>query len=729
MSHPSLLTAVHDVLVHSALPVQAVESAHPLSTEYTAVTAQLGTVINTTHRLNHALNQLNDLSLSENATKFVALMKEHAALTSSINQSAAASASFLSLLRGDNRAVYPDTSPPHPAKIAEWGRNLGMEVFVDGSTTVLAGKVLVLDIDINDHVAVKTSFANNTNSNGNSSAAPELDAFLAREVTRWINAARRAAGIDMAVGHSREDPAVEAARCSRAIQEHLRYLMMLDGLAASDNEKGLRWFMEPTVVSDHIRKQVASPQTQTLDKFLIQHALPMPFLVTPSLSFLVWLSPRGYLQLLRSSPSSKQSSVWNTDISIAHLKTSLLDTIEDDATIATLRLVPSAEVAQSKMNLSDVPGDYALLTAPSQTWVLDFTAKLPHNGVVMCQHRMRVIQGIVESRPIDLISMGSMSSIGSMSSLGNMSNMNFGEFGMASSQTNGSGGTGRSWVDLLVNKNLSAEYYTATYKSPNDTHPPLHLRLLAPVEPGFLLQRVPVRSVKQVSRVLEVVREQCWLNESLSILQWSPETQVLQSTHQPLNTEQGMQPGDMASTSLLASVLAGTIVPQYIPVNVYLPSSALSALSQPVDPFTSQHSGLGMGPPASAGSSSGASLFGPGDLEMEMEMDIPGLSMSMGGSVDMDLGMDLSTSADSMQQSHGPETCPPPMIVLTSPRPVPRNGLVEMRVTLGEGHANSVVGENGIWVEASPGVETAYMSEVVRRGGVWSLPGRVWNKG
>ncbi|KAG1777656.1 hypothetical protein EV702DRAFT_1099812 [Suillus placidus] len=723
MSHPSLLTAVHDVLVQSALPVQATESAHPLSIEYTTVTAQLGAVINTTHRLNHALSQLNDLPLGENATKFVALMKEHTALTSSINQSAAASASLSSLLRGDNRAIYPDTSPPHPAKIAEWGRNLGMEVFVDGSTTVLAGKVLVLDVDINDHVAVKTSFANNTNSNGNSSAAPELDAFLAREVTRWINAARCAAGIDTAVGYSREDPAIEAARRSRAIQEHLRYLMTLDGLAAAENEKGLRWFMEPVVVSDHIRKQVVSPRMQTLDKFLTQHALPLPFLVTPSLSFMVWLSPRGYLQLLRSSPPSKQSSLWNIDVPIAHLKTSLLDILED-VTIATLRLVPCAEVAKSKINSSDVPGDHTLLSAPSQMWVLDFTAKLPQNGVVMCQNRMRVIQGIIESRPIDLISMGSMSSMGSISSLGNMSNINFGEFGVAS--TNGSGGAGRSWVDLLVNKNSSAEYYTATYKSPNDIHPPLHLRLLAPLEPGFLLQRVPVKSVMQVSRVLEVVREQCWLNESLSILQWSPETQVLQSPQRLSNAQQGTQPEDTASTTLLASVLAGTVAPQSIPVNVYLPFSPLSALSQPADPFTSQHSGLGMGPPASAGSSSGASLFGPGDLEMEM--DIPGLSMSMGGSVDMDLGIDLSTSAGPMQQPHGPETCPPPMIVLTSPRPVPRNGLVEIRVTLGEGHG-SAVGENGVWVEASPGVETGYMSDVVRRGGVWSLPGRVWNKG
>jgi len=187
-----------------------------------------------------------------------------------------------------------------------------------------------------------------------------------------------------------------------------------------------------------------------------------------------------------------------------------------------------------------------------------------------------------------------------------------------------------------------------------------------------------------------------------------------------------MQPEGAVSSDLLASVLAGTAAPHSIPVNVYLPSNALSLFSQPAAPFTAQHSGLGMAPPASAGSSSG-SLFGPGDLEMDME--IPGLSMSMGGSVgvDMDLGMDLTTPADSiMRQQRGPETCPPPVIVLSSPRPH-KSGLIEIRVTLAGMHG-STVGENAVRVEASPGVETSYMPDVVRRGGVWSLPGRVWGR-
>ena len=35
-------------------------------------------------------------------------------------------------------------------------------------------------------------------------------------------------------------------------------------------------------------------------------------------------------------------------------------------------------------------------------------------------------------------------------------------------------------------------------------HPPLQLRLLVPEEPGFLLERVPVHSMREVWGILEV---------------------------------------------------------------------------------------------------------------------------------------------------------------------------------------------------------------------------------
>jgi hypothetical protein len=54
-------------------------------------------------------------------------------------------------------------------------------------------------------------------------------------------------------------------------------------------------------------------------------------------------------------------------------------------------------------------------------------------------------------------------------------------------------------------------------------HPPLRLTLTAPDEPGFLLERVQVYNMQEVWAVLEIVREQCWLNELLNGIAWMPE--------------------------------------------------------------------------------------------------------------------------------------------------------------------------------------------------------------
>jgi hypothetical protein len=40
--------------------------------------------------------------------------------------------------------------------------------------------------------------------------------------------------------------------------------------------------------------------------------------------------------------------------------------------------------------------------------------------------------------------------------------------------------------------------------SPTSAHPPLQLRLTAPEEPGFRLEKVPVHSMKEVWGILEV---------------------------------------------------------------------------------------------------------------------------------------------------------------------------------------------------------------------------------
>jgi len=84
---------------------------------------------------------------------------------------------------------------------------------------------------------------------------------------------------------------------------------------------------------------------------------------------------------------------------------------------------------------------------------------------------------------------------------------------------------GGSWIELLLNSGtyITPESYTALYTSPTSLHPPLQLRLTVPDEPGFLLEKVPVQTIKQVWAILEVVREQCWVNEIIKGCEWVPE--------------------------------------------------------------------------------------------------------------------------------------------------------------------------------------------------------------
>lgn len=44
-----------------------------------------------------------------------------------------------------------------------------------------------------------------------------------------------------------------------------------------------------------------------------------------------------------------------------------------------------------------------------------------------------------------------------------------------------------------------------------------------PDEPGYLLERVQVHNMQEVWAVLEIVRDQCWLNDTLGEISWVPE--------------------------------------------------------------------------------------------------------------------------------------------------------------------------------------------------------------
>jgi len=251
-SRPSLLAAVHDVLAVPPTPDEH-RAPHPFSTSYSPTLTRLNTTLSTTTQLSHALSQLSAVPSSDQTSKLVSLMKQHTAISTSIALSRAAATSLSAKRRV---VVFPDTAPPSPTRLEEWGRTVGMEAFIDSSgtspvtTIMMAGKVLVLDVDIDGGVVVKTSFAVGNNSANAPSAAPDLDAFLARDIARWIDAANRAS---LAAAHhtQAEDPAIEAAYLGLVVQDHLRYLMMLDSLAVAEGERGIRWFMEPVSAAQH----------------------------------------------------------------------------------------------------------------------------------------------------------------------------------------------------------------------------------------------------------------------------------------------------------------------------------------------------------------------------------------------------------------------------------------------------------------------------------------------
>ena len=145
-----------------------------------------------------------------------------------------------------------------------------METFVDtgregGVTVVLGGKVLVVDVDLSvdktDALrpivkvsSVKTSYAISNSTPGSTSSAgnsTSLDALLYGTIERFYIEVQNAEGVRNAE---------EAARLGAIILEQLRYLVMLDRLAARNEDGGLKWFADVDqlcLVLEHFAKSEA----------------------------------------------------------------------------------------------------------------------------------------------------------------------------------------------------------------------------------------------------------------------------------------------------------------------------------------------------------------------------------------------------------------------------------------------------------------------------------------
>ncbi|KAF4598401.1 hypothetical protein EYR38_006803 [Pleurotus pulmonarius] len=678
----TLLSSIHKFIVHNDFPARAV---HPYASGSEAPTALLQQLVATTDNMAHSLQMYSTMSISN--PKLVSLLREHAAISRSIYTLDQSTYQILDALKKRPETNYGEDVPSDRSTIISWsvgrlqtwGKAVGMEIFQDqkdgGISLMLGGKVIVIDIDLSvdtkdpasptvEVTNVKTAYAiPNTSSQG---ASTSLDGLLRDSVSAFLTEVQKS---DEFMSPR------EAARLGQNIRSHLSYLVMLDQLAALNTSAGIQWFADVDTQSSLLElfskvesEAVASTfssQQPPLDIYLLRaHSLPLPYLQRPSLSFLVYLSPLAYLSLLRSVPKDIPSTISpnlpSFGIPLSHLRSSITSHPKG-VTLATLSLqkstlpiyptlltTPAGSIrptfallraeaaarpdhafpqyfppdANSMNNAADAPKEH-------YAWILDFTGDGQSPGVVMSQTRMREIESLVKQDTGSDVS-------DSMMTLNT-----------------------QSWINILLNpgEHVSPERYTALYKSPTSAHPPLQLRLTAPDEPGFRLEKVHICSMKQVWGILEIVKEQCWLNEILLGCNWTPEGLDTAADELP------EEPADVTEEDLQA-VLAGTLAPRKLPVNITLPSLSPQL---DLDPFA-----------------------------FDDAMTI------------------LQTSATPSR----------PRIAMSSPERPPMSGDVQITVEYDETRPRGVKVEVSGMIGVELNKET--MEEVARRGGVFGLPGRVW---
>ncbi|EIN11734.1 hypothetical protein PUNSTDRAFT_98957 [Punctularia strigosozonata HHB-11173 SS5] len=654
--------------LYDELPVEATHPLHSSSEKSLSVLKEL---LSVTGRMFDSIGSHHEVQYSD--PKFVSLLRQQTNIAQAIRQSELSVRDTARALReragvstrfGEDIPATRDAIPGWVvSRVEAWGRSAGMEAFRDEDqgrriALALAGKVIVIDIEFAVSaeaedttirvVSVKNSYAvpsgESANPTGNTGGSTSLDGFLAVVLQKFI---------DLVEKPLDDQNPIAAAQVGSRLSQHLGYLMRLDALAVQEGDAGLRWFTSidnlastaerfATVEARELGSSLSLAQAP-LDIFLARaRPLPLPYLLAPSLSFLVHLSPAAYLTLLRKSPAGPVSSrgdLPQLDVPFAHLR----DYVRSHAagvTLATLR-VASGSPPSSRVNdvISTLPPGrptFALVAGPSGSspdhafplpnaqipgagvrWILDFTADgKDQGGIVMSQSRLREIERVVNPSSHDVnIDAHEMMNVG-----------------------------GGSWLDLLLDPGstkLPPERYIAVYTSPSSKHPPLQLRLTSPEEPGFVLQHVPVSNLQQAWAVLEIVREQCWLNETLRICTWFPEGYGAPPESPIPDIDESYE----ATQAELEAVLNGTITPRKIPVNVVIssPTTDLSVLGPSTSPFPTRITMVAPDP-----SPMHAPGLGSGMLEISVMLDAraargvrveigSGMGVGMGTGMDQDV--------------------------------------------------------------------------------------------
>ncbi|CAE6387799.1 unnamed protein product [Rhizoctonia solani] len=581
----TVLGAVDSLLlrVGAALPSSNPQDMHAYATKAPSQPF-LREIMDVTQSISNALITMLPVSDS----KVISLLKEHATHDQVVFERQDLSRRAGELLPDQGHhwvedvPLDPKLRPDFILSRAEmWAKSAKMEVYQSEengqNTLTCAGSAVVLDLTFEKLavgtdppsirlVSLKSSYPTAFESAPVTQPPTTVEDLLGADIAAYINEVL-SEGVD----------ATKAAQLAWRVMEHVRYIMLLDSQAAQEaknGETGARWFAEVGILSPkvidltcqeaaRIASQLGAPKAP-LDIFLRRaHAFPLINLNSPSISFLIGMTPISYLSLLKAStnhndnPSSDPQP--NIDIPnnllrrfVAQYPTppgittcNLIVVSGNQSNSGPIHQTPPRVPYFPLLDVPSMPSQSHAFPLPSgdSSWVLDFGAK----GLVMRRSAMQaLVQALGHVGDIDV-------------TLSGMGFMNLG-MGLMSGENPG-------WVSMLLQKRsrILTEHLYTTQTSPSQLYPPIHLTLRVPNEAGFVLGRVRVRNMAEVWSILEIVREQCWLNNTIASYVWE-ETP-------PQHIETPEAPG-------LANLLSGKFLSIPTQMNISTGSAPLSLLLQ-----------------------------------------------------------------------------------------------------------------------------------------------------
>lgn len=288
-----------------------------------------------------------------------------------------------------------------------------------------------------------------------------------------------------------------------------------------------------------------------LDLFLNRaHPLALPYLVSSSVSFLVHLSPRSYLTMLQTkSETSVSSSSTMLDPPISNIRdfcrkgtnlrtSDVLVTLElssGNTPQSTSILTPSFPLLYDPLHPNPVT-DYAI---PDSHLTHAFTSNDTHHFVLDLGKLVMRREAMCAFTVGDLM-FGMNLGGGYSPSYGCLSWLDLLVSSIRHRSSNSNTYATTRMVQSRIRPNTIIQrsvpicpaccVYPLTPKQTNNSsllHPPVKFTITNPTETGFIFGKIRVSRIAEVYRILELVREQAWLNDVLKSFEWSDEPHSL----------------------------------------------------------------------------------------------------------------------------------------------------------------------------------------------------------